>query len=247
MFTSLPAGDTGIQFSNRITENDTMNIVSFEYIYNGGGVALGDFNNDNKTDIYFTGNQVSNKLYLNKTADSSSALKFIDVTEKAKVGGEGKWCSGVSLIDINNDNLLDIYISATVKKSASQRANLLYINQGIDKEGVPSFKEMAQEYGIADTTHTTTAAFFDYDNDGDLDLYLVVNQMEDSRFPNKYNEKGKIIFSKKSDRLYRNTLEKGVVHFEDVSKEAGIFDDAFGLGINITDINQDGWKDILCN
>lgn len=244
LFTSLPAGDTGIQFSNRITENDTMNIVSFEYIYNGGGVALGDFNNDNKTDIYFTGNQVSNKLYLNKTADSSSALKFIDVTEKAKVGGEGKWCSGVSLIDINNDNLLDIYISATVKKSASQRANLLYINQGIDKEGVPSFKEMAQEYGIADTTHTTTAAFFDYDNDGDLDLYLVVNQMEDSRFPNKYNEKGKIIFSKKSDRLYRNTLEKGVVHFEDVSKEAGIFDDAFGLGINITDINQDGWKDI---
>ncbi len=244
LFTSLSAEDTGIQFSNRITENDTMNIVSFEYIYNGGGVAMGDFNNDNKTDIYFTGNQVSNKLYLNKTADSSSALKFVDVTDKAKVSGEGKWCSGVSLIDINNDNLLDIYIAATVKKSASQRANLLYVNQGIDKEGVPTFKEMAQEYGIADTTHTTTAAFFDYDNDGDLDLYLVVNQMEDSRFPNKYNEKGKIIFSKKSDRLYKNTLEKGVVHFEDVSKEAGIFDDAFGLGINITDINQDGWKDI---
>ncbi|GGD55528.1 hypothetical protein GCM10011514_19600 [Emticicia aquatilis] len=244
LFTSLSAEDTGIHFSNRITENDTMNIVSFEYIYNGGGVAMGDFNNDNKTDIYFTGNQVSNKLYLNKTADSSSALKFVDVTDKAKVNGEGKWCSGVSLIDINNDNLLDIYIAATVKKSASQRANLLYVNQGIDKEGVPTFKEMAQEYGIADTTHTTTAAFFDYDNDGDLDLYLVVNQMEDSRFPNKYNEKGKIIFSKKSDRLYKNTLEKGVVHFEDVSKEAGIFDDAFGLGINITDINQDGWKDI---
>lgn len=244
LFTALSAEDTGIQFSNRITENDTMNIVSFEYIYNGGGVAMGDFNNDNKTDIYFTGNQVSNKLYLNKTADSSSALKFVDVTDKAKVSGEGKWCSGVSLIDINNDNLLDIYVAATVKKSASQRANLLYVNQGIDKEGVPTFKEMAQEYGIADTTHTTTAAFFDYDNDGDLDLYLVVNQMEDSRFPNKYNEKGKIIFSKKSDKLYKNTLEKGVVHFEDVSKEAGIFDDAFGLGINITDINQDGWKDI---
>jgi len=244
LFTALSAEDTGIQFSNRITENDTMNIVSFEYIYNGGGVAMGDFNNDNKTDIYFTGNQVSNKLYLNKTADSSSALKFVDVTDKAKVSGEGKWCSGVSLIDINNDNLLDIYIAATVKKSASQRANLLYVNQGIDKEGVPTFKEMAHEYGIADTTHTTTAAFFDYDNDGDLDLYLVVNQMEDSRFPNKYNEKGKIIFSKKSDKLYKNTLEKGVAHFEDVSKEAGIFDDAFGLGINITDINQDGWKDI---
>lgn len=221
-----------------------MNIVNFEYIYNGGGVALGDFNNDNKTDVYFTGNQVSNKLYINKTADSSSALKFVDVTEKAKVSGEGRWSSGVSLIDINNDNLLDIYVSVTVKKRADQRANLLYVNQGIDKDGIPAFKEMAKEYGIADTTHTTNAAFFDYDNDGDLDLYLVVNQMEDSRFPNKYNEKGKIVFSKKTDRLYKNTLEKGTVHFEDVSREAGIFDDGFGLGINITDINRDGWKDI---
>ena len=244
LFSQLNPKDTGITFSNIIIENDTMNIVSFEYIYNGGGVALGDFNNDNKTDVYFTGNQVSNKLYINKTADSSSALKFVDVTDKAKVSGEGRWSSGVSLIDINNDNLLDIYVSVTVKKRADQRANLLYINQGIDKDGVPTFKEMAKDYGIADTTHTTNAAFFDYDNDGDLDLYLVVNQMEDSRFPNKYNEKGKIIFSKKTDRLYKNTLEKGAVHFEDVSKEAGIFDDGFGLGINITDINRDGWKDI---
>ena len=244
LFTELKSEDTGITFSNRITENDTMNIVNFEYIYNGGGVALGDFNNDNKTDVYFTGNQVNNKLYINKTVDSSSALKFVDITDKAKVGGEGRWSSGVSLIDINNDNLLDIYVSVTVKKRADQRANLLYVNQGIDKEGIPTFKEMAKEYGIADTTHTTNAAFFDYDNDGDLDLYLVVNQMEDSRFPNKYNEKGKIIFSKKTDRLYKNTLEKGAVHFEDVSKEAGIFDDSFGLGINITDINRDGWKDI---
>lgn len=244
LFSELKSEDTGIHFSNRITENDTMNIVNFEYIYNGGGVALGDFNNDNKTDIYFTGNQVSNKLYINKTADSSSSLKFVDITDKAKVGGEGRWSSGVSLIDINNDNLLDIYVSVTVKKRADQRANLLYVNQGFDKEGTPKFKEMAKEYGIADTTHTTNAAFFDYDNDGDLDLYLVVNQMEDSRFPNKYNEKGKIIFSKKTDRLYKNTLEKGAVHFEDVSKEAGIFDDGFGLGINITDINRDGWKDI---
>lgn len=244
LFTELKSEDTGITFSNRITENDTMNIVSFEYIYNGGGVALGDFNNDNKTDVYFTGNQVSNKLYLNKTVDSSSELKFVDVTDKAKVSGEGRWNSGVSLIDINNDKLLDIYVSVTVKKRADQRANLLYINQGIDKDGVPTFKEMAKEYGIADTTHTTTAAFFDYDNDGDLDLYLVVNEMQDSRFPNKYEEKGKITTSKKTDKLYKNTLEKGVVHFEDVSKEAGIFDDAFGLGINITDINQDGWKDI---
>ena len=103
LFTELKSEETGIMFSNRIIENDTMNIVNFEYIYNGGGVALGDFNNDNKTDVYFTGNQVSNKLYINKTADSSSDLKFVDVTDKAKVSGEGRWSSGVSMIDINND------------------------------------------------------------------------------------------------------------------------------------------------
>ncbi|WP_394993234.1 VCBS repeat-containing protein [Emticicia sp.] len=243
LFTQLSSEETGITFSNRIAENDSLNILTFEYIYNGGGVAMGDFNNDNLTDIYFTGNTTQNKLYLNKTKKGES-LRFEDVTQKAGVTGENRWSSGVALVDINNDNLLDIYVCATARKTASQRANMLYINQGIGKEGIPTFIEMAKDYGIADTTHTTNAAFFDYDNDGDLDLYLVVNEMEDSRFPNKYNEKGKVISSKKSDRLYKNSSIAGIPHFEDVSKEAGIFDDAFGLGINITDINQDGWKDI---
>ena len=243
LFTQLSSEETGITFSNRIAENDSLNILTFEYIYNGGGVAMGDFNNDNLTDIYFTGNTTQNKLYLNKTKKGES-LRFEDVTQKAGVTGENRWSSGVALVDINNDNLLDIYVCATARKTASQRANMLYVNQGIGKEGIPTFKEMAKDYGIADTTHTTNAAFFDYDNDGDLDLYLVVNEMEDSRFPNKYNEKGKVISSKKSDRLYKNSSIAGIPHFEDVSKEAGIFDDAFGLGINITDINQDGWKDI---
>ena len=243
LFTQLSSEETGITFSNRIAENDSLNILTFEYIYNGGGVAMGDFNNDNLTDIYFTGNTTQNKLYLNKTKKGES-LRFEDVTQKAGVTGENRWSSGVALVDINNDNLLDIYVCATARKTASQRANMLYVNQGIGEEGIPTFKEMAKDYGIADTTHTTNAAFFDYDNDGDLDLYLVVNEMEDSRFPNKYNEKGKVISSKKSDRLYKNSSIAGIPHFEDVSKEAGIFDDAFGLGINITDINQDGWKDI---
>lgn len=243
LFTQLDSGKTGIAFSNRIAENDTLNILTFEYVYNGGGVAMGDFNNDNLTDIYFTGNTTENKLYINKT-QKGETLHFEDVTQKAGVTGENRWSSGVALVDINNDNLLDIYVCATARKTVLERTNMLYVNQGFGKDGVPKFKEMAKEYGLADTTHTTNAAFFDYDNDGDLDLYLVVNEMQDSRFPNKYQELDQITYSRKTDKLYRNTTKDKHPYFEDVSKEAGIFDDSFGLGVNITDINQDGWKDI---
>ena len=241
VFTKLSAEETNITFSNRITELDTMNVLTFEYVNNGGGVALGDFNNDKLVDVYFTGNQVDNKLYLNK-----GDFKFTDVSKKANVEGKGKWCSGVALVDINNDKLLDIYVSATVKKVASERANLLYVNQGVGKDGVPIFKEMAQEYGIADTTHTTNSVFFDYDNDGDLDLFVLVNEMDDNRFPNKYHDKIVDGSSKRTDRLYRNDFSKALNHpvFTDVSKESGILIEGYGLGVNITDINRDGWKDI---
>ncbi|MFD2520804.1 FG-GAP-like repeat-containing protein [Emticicia soli] len=246
VFTKLPSNETGIQFSNRITENDTMNIVAFEYIYNGGGVAIGDFNNDNKVDVYFTGNQVPNRLYLNQGTDENNELKFVDVTKQANVDGEGRWCNGVSVVDINNDNLLDIYVSASVKKAAGLRANMLYINQGVGRDGIPSFKEMAADYGIADTTHTTNSVFFDYDNDGDLDLYVLVNQMEDINIPNMYREALKDGTSKRTHRLYRNDWDdtKKHAYFTNVSKEEGILVEGFGLGVNITDINQDGWKDI---
>ena len=241
VFTKLPAEETNITFSNRITELDTMNVLTFEYVNNGGGVALGDFNNDKLVDVYFTGNQVDNKLYLNK-----GNFQFTDISKKANVEAKGKWCSGVALVDINNDKLLDIYVSATVKKVASERANLLYVNQGVGKDGVPIFKEMAQEYGVADTTHTTNSVFFDYDNDGDLDLYVLVNEMDDSRFPNKYHDKIVDGSSKRTDRLYRNDFSKTLNHavFTNVSKEAGILIEGYGLGVNITDINRDGWKDI---
>ncbi len=249
LFTELSAEDTGIEFANRITEHDSLNILTFEYIYNGGGVALADFNNDNLTDVYFTGNTTGNQLYLNKTDSNGGSLRFENTTQLSGVSGQGRWCSGVSVVDINNDNKLDIYVSVTADKKANKRANLLYVNQGNDKNNVPQFKEMAEEYGIADTTHTTNAAFFDYDNDGDLDLYLVVNEMDDTRFPNQYHEKIKDGSSKRTDRLYRNSPPPpgGRINhnvFIDVSKEAGILIEGYGLGVNIVDINQDGWKDI---
>lgn len=244
-FTLLNSEDTGITFSNRIAENDTMNILSFEYVYNGGGVALGDFNNDSLPDIYFTGNSVDNKLYLNKGSEDGG-LRFEDVTKKAGVAAENKWSSGVALIDINNDGFLDIYVCSTVRKVAKERENLLYVNQGFGKDKIPVFKEMGKEYGVADTTHTTNAAFLDYDNDGDLDLFLVVNEMDDNNFPNKFHEKIRDGSSKRTDRLYRNDWDatKGHPVFTNVSKESGILIEGYGLGVNVTDVNQDGWKDI---
>ncbi len=238
LFSSLDAAQTGITFSNRITENDTMNILKYEYVYNGGGVGMGDFNNDGLQDLYFSGNQVSNRLYLNK-----GNLKFEDITEKSGVNGLGRWCSGVSLVDVNNDNLLDIYVSATTKNIAGERANLLYINQGM-KDNIPVFKEMGVEYGIADTTYTTNSAFFDYDNDGDLDLYVLVDQIE--KHVSLYRNKMRDGSSPNTDRLYRNDFDAKLGHpvFTDVSRQAGILDEGYGLGVNVSDINQDGWKDI---
>ena len=177
LFEQLPANETGIAFANRITENDTMNILDFEYVYNGGGVGLGDFNNDGLQDVFFSGNQVSNRLYLNKRA-----MKFEDITQQAGINNNGKWCSGVSVVDINNDGFLDVYVCATASKVAQKRENLLFVNQGV-KSGVPTFKEMAKEYGVADDGHSTNSAFFDYDNDGDLDLYVLTNTIE--KYPNE--------------------------------------------------------------
>ena len=131
LFTRLPVENTGITFSNRITETNALNVFNFEYVYNGGGVALGDFNNDNLVDVYFTGNQVENKLYLNKGNEDGRSIYFEDITKKSKTTGDGKWCSGATIIDINNDNLLDIYVCTSVSKVADRLANMMYVNQGI--------------------------------------------------------------------------------------------------------------------
>lgn len=239
LFKQISADKSGITFSNIITESDSMNILDFEYIYNGGGVAIADFNNDGLQDVYFTGNQVSNKLYLNK-----GDFNFEDVTEIANVGGEDKWSSGVAVIDINNDGLMDLHIAVTAKKNDKDRANLLFVNQGVDENGIPSFSELAEEYGIADTGHSTNVAFFDYDNDGDIDLFVLTNKVD--QYPNNYRQKIVDGSSPTTDRLYRNDWNEELHHavFTDVSKEAGILIEGFGLGVNITDINRDGWKDI---
>lgn len=241
LFTELAANKTGITFSNRITENDSINILDNEYVYNGGGVGIADFNNDGLPDIYFTGNMVTNKLYLNK-----GAIQFEDVTTISKVDGEEKWCSGIAIVDINKDNLPDIYVCATLSKDAEKRKNLFYINQGNDKNGIPIFKEMAAAYGLADTSHSTNAVFFDYDRDGDLDIYIVADEIDANRYPNKYHAIITDGTAPGTDRLYRNDWNESLHHplFTDVSKQAGILTEGFGLGVHVADINRDGWPDI---
>ncbi|HUP13746.1 MAG TPA: VCBS repeat-containing protein, partial [Niastella sp.] len=162
-------------------QNDSINVLDFENVYNGGGVGIGDFNNDGLQDIYFTGNLVTNKLYINK-----GGFSFQDVTTQAAVDGGGRWCRGASVIDINNDGWMDLYVSASIKKNPADRQNLLYINQGAGKEGIPTFKEMAAAYGLNDTSQSTMASFFDYDNDGDLDVYIAVNHIIRGDYPNQY-------------------------------------------------------------
>ncbi|GAB3269930.1 VCBS repeat-containing protein [Larkinella harenae] len=237
----MPAGETGITFSNQMPEKDTLSILDIDYFYNGGGAAIGDFNNDGLQDVFFSGNLVENKLYLNQ-----GDFKFTDVSSQAGVGGGGKWCSGVALVDINNDGLLDIYVTTTIKKSTRDRENLLFVNQGWkgQKDSIPVFKEMAKEYGIADDSYSTNAAFFDYDNDGDLDLFVLTNMAE--KYPNAYRQKVASGASPTTDRLYRNDFDAKLGHpvFTDVSKEAGVQLEGYGLGLNICDINRDGWKDI---
>ena len=241
LFKQIDAVESGVHFNNIIQDNDTLNILDFENIYNGGGVGIGDFNNDQLQDVYFTGNTVSNKLYLNK-AD----FRFEDITDAAGVSESGRCSRGVSVVDINNDGLQDIYVCATLLADAKKRENMLYINTGIDGKGIPHFKNLAAEYGLAETVHSTMAAFFDYDNDGDLDMYLLVNEIIKGQFPGTFRPILKNREHPNTDKLFRNDWNDSLKHpfFTDVSAQAGITIEGFGHGVNITDINMDGWKDI---
>ena len=242
LFEKLSASRTGIVFNNQITENDSINPMDVVNIYNGGGVGIGDFNNDGLADIFLTGNRVPSRLYLNK-----GGFRFEDITTAAGVEGLGRWARGVSIVDINNDGLPDIYICNTIYKDSLRRRNILYVNQGTDKEGIPYFKDLAAEYGLDIHVQSTMASFFDYDNDGDLDMYLAVNEASNgynsSVFVQRHNAG---VSAPNRGRLYRNEMDPVLKHpvFHDVSDSAGITLDGYGHAATICDLNGDGWKDI---
>ncbi len=257
LFESLPASETGIDFVNRSLEKKDFNIFNYRNFYNGGGVAIGDVNNDGLSDIFVTSNFEDNKLYLNK-----GSLKFEDITVKAGIVGKKFWSTGVTFADINGDGLMDIYVCNS--GSRDQRGNQLYINQGI-KNGVPTYLEKAKEAGLEDGGFSTHAAFFDYDRDGDLDMYLLNNSftpIDKLGYQNLRNERDKLggdkLFKNNSpvataalpaaaDRPDGGTKKIGAVpNFVDVSEEAGIYGSliGFGLGITIGDVDNDNWPDI---
>lgn len=227
--------DTGISFNNEITESDSFNILTDEYIFNGGGVAVADFDQNGLPDLFFTGNQVPNRLYLNQ-----GEFKFKDISEASGIMAADRWCTGSVIVDINLDGLPDIYVATAMKKGPGERNNLLFVNQGKDEAGNVTFKEMAQEYGIADPGNGMGAAFLDYDLDGDLDLYVLNNEQIIAK-PTNFRPKVSDGSAVNNDAFYRNN---GDGTFTNVTLEAGILYEGFGLGIAISDVNNDGWPDI---
>lgn len=231
-FESLKPGKTKVNFKNQLTEDQENNILRYEYFYNGGGVAVGDLNNDGLDDIFFTGNMVSNRLYKNL-----GGLKFDDITKSARIEGKNSWTTGVSMADVNGDGLLDLYVSYSGKGDLESRRNELWINEGDFK-----FSEKAAEYGIDDPSNSTQALFFDFDRDGDLDLYLLNHHIEVIT-ELEFGEAKEIRHPFAGDKLFKNDNGK----FVDISEQAGIKGSAlgFGLGVIASDINGDGWEDIL--
>ncbi len=239
LFRKLPSSHTGITFANTINESDSVNAFTNQYLYNGGGVAIADFNNDNLPDIFFTGNMVSCALYLN-----SGELKFKDISSEAGIHTK-TWINGVTIVDINQDGFKDIYLSAGNFFHPLQSKSFLYVNQGI-KNGIPQFKEMSDEYGLIVNAYAVQAGFFDYDRDGDLDMYQLVNGYIESRSNNNSRPKDVNGQSITVDRLYRNEgiNDKGHPYFKEVSREANLLIEGYGLGLAISDINDDGWPDV---
>lgn len=240
IFTLLSPEKTHIDFQNIINEGLNTNVLMYEYFYNGGGVAVGDVNGDGFDDIYFTSNMQANRLYLNK-----KAMQFQDITDKAGVAGrEGPWKTGVTMVDVNSDGKLDIYVCHSGNLSPEKKANELFINQGNGADGIPTFIEQAAKFGLDSPASSTNAYFFDADKDGDLDLFLLNHNIKSLPVldENRTADLMKIDDAVSGSRFYRN--EKGF--FKDVTRQAGIQSSAlsYGLGAGIADFNQDGWPDI---
>jgi len=239
LFTLLTPEETGVGFQNILNEGLNTNILMYEYFYNGGGVASGDFNGDGNIDLYFTSNMSENKFYLNK-----GFWKFEDITEMSGASGRsGPWKTGVNTVDINADGKLDIYLCYSGAMPAEKRTNQLFINQGNDAKGIPSFIEKAEEYGLASQGFSNQSYFLDYDKDGDLDMLLLNHNPKNIPI---LNEASTAEFLKTDDpekglRLFKQTNG----HFDDVTTKSGINGSAlsYGLGLGMADFNDDGWID----
>jgi len=235
IFEKQTSDQTNITFNNQLSEDSVINYFTYPYIYMGGGVAIGDLNNDDLADIYFTGNMVDNQLYINK-----ANLQFEEVSQKAKVSSDKRWVTGVTMVDVNADGWLDIYVSVSGKFVTTK--NQLFINQGADENGIPQFTEEAEARGLADEGQSTQATFFDYDKDGDVDIYIANYPFTGFKTPNHtYYHKMKDPKWEDSDKLYAND---GKGFFKELTKQAGLLNFGLSLSASVADYNNDGWLDI---
>jgi hypothetical protein len=237
LFEALESKQTGLDFVNRLTPTPQFNMFKYMYFYNGAGVGAGDFNNDGLSDIFFSSNQSENKLYLNQ-----GGMKFKDVTKEATIPQDGGWSTGVSVVDINNDGLQDIYVCRVGNYESLKSKNQFLICKGIDKNGIPFYEDAAMQMGLDFSGFSTQAAFFDYDMDGDLDFFLMNHSL---RFNGTFSERAvyrNTFDTLAADYLYRNDGGK----FIDVSASAGIHRSiiGYGLGLSVADINLDGYPDL---
>lgn len=237
LFVTLKSSQTGLDFTNKLEYNNQFNLFKYMYFYNGSGVGAADFNNDGKVDLFFGSNQHDNKLYLN-----TGNLDFKDVTQQAGIPHDGGWTTGISVVDINNDGLTDIYVCRVGNYEVLHSKNLLLINQGADSNGIPVFSEKAKEYGLDFAGFSTQAAFLDYDMDGDLDMFLLNHSVHENGTFRPRKDFFGTYHDLSGHRMYRNDGTS----FTDVTRQTGINSTAigYGLGIAVSDIDLDGWPDI---